>query len=127
PLIGWRRRDADLGPGLLGDSHGATPAYASPISPRFRQCKFGVNSALRTSHVARRTPHAARRTAHRGPRTADYVAAPSASARNAPICRRSSSWITSTLRRASRTRKLNSSAIDAYSFSSERWYARKLS
>ena len=39
----------------------------------------------------------------------------SVSARNVAIWRRSSSWITSTFRRASSTRKPNSSAIDAYS------------
>ena len=42
----------------------------------------------------------------------------SLSARNAPIWRRSSSWMTSTLRLASSVRKPNSSAIDAYSFRS---------
>jgi len=48
-------------------------------------------------------------------------AGPSGSARNAAIWRRSSSWMTSTLRRASSTRNPNSSAMEVYSLRSARW------
>ena len=84
--------------------HRRAQQYPAAVSTQFQVGKFYVN-----------------------PPASPRAAGISASARKDPICRRSSSWITSTLRRASRTRKPNSSDIDAYSRSSARWYARKLS
>src|SRR5687768_7719898 len=105
---------ARAGRACTNDIQAAT-GYQQAVSGQFLAGKFGVNEEGRFANG----PY--------GDDSTRTAAAVSDSARNAPICRRSSSWMTSTLRRASSTRKPNSSAMDAYSRSSERWYARKLS